>query len=160
MNNQYQSRFEVPYNGHVGLHLRGSPKIKLDAFALLYRRTKIHQHHSSPSVDIHHPAWPEGVQGLFLRLKAFDHHHSDGTTPMCYFRTVWSACAIVSGNSFDGYISLSRVPSADDKIIEPAGPDDLLKVGKYYFHVLLLSDEVEQANNESEAYHYPIYRDF
>lgn len=76
------------------------------------------------SIRIHHPAYLPGAT-LLLRFRG--HDSSSGAID---FNLVHTACAVVAGNRFDGYLSRQDVLDA-----QPLEHVSALEPGNYYFHV-------------------------
>lgn len=81
---------------------------------------------SPPSIEFLHPGYPDTFkQNLLLTLNATD--HAEGGF---HHRTAWLACAIIAGNAWTGYLSLTR-----ERIRIVADDDELLTGSSYYFHI-------------------------
>lgn len=102
------------------------------------------------TISIAHPTWPEN-HDVYLTLNALDDWENGGS----HFNTVWLACALVTGNSFNGHLSGPRDPMGESLNI---GADDLLKEGKYWFHVP--DPRLNPSTPALFPYLYPIFRDF
>lgn len=84
-------------------------------------------HERNPTITFKHPGYADFAhQNVFLVLNAFDRNDRLAL----HYGTAHTACAIVSGNSWNGYFTLTR---EGERVA--LGTNDLLSEKSYYFHV-------------------------
>jgi len=100
-----------------------------------------------PSIEFLHPGYPDTFkQNLLLTLNATD--HAEGGL---HHRTAWLACAIIAGNAWTGYLSLTRERT---RIV--VDDDELLTGSSYYFHIP--RPEGDKHNNDTPYAIYPSFQ--
>ena len=83
----------------------------------------------SHQIRFRHPGYPDS-NNILLRLPAFDHPEGG-----FHYDTAITACGILAGNRWDGWLTESR---EGPPIV--LGPDGILLGSNYYFHLPLPSD--------------------
>ena len=96
-------------------------------------------------IEFKHPGHDN--RNTFLTLMAFDRKFGGGL----HYGTAHTACAIVAGKAWNGYLTRDRV--GKDRIM--LGNDDILHEKSYYFHVPRPSSSTQE-----EPYIYPLFYSF
>ena len=108
------------------------------------------------AVHFRHPGYPDAHgQNVLLSFPAFD--GSNGTTGHLHYGTAMLALGIISGNRWDGFLTVER----DGRRIK-LEEDDLLPHGQYFYYLPEFDNRtcLRQPNQEVELTPYPICPSF
>lgn len=103
-------------------------------------------------VHFRHPGYPDAYdQNVLLSFPAFD--GPNGTTGHLHYGTAMLALGIISGNRWDGFLTVER----DGRRIK-LEKDDLLPHGRYFYYLPEFDNRtcLRQPNQDVEAMPYPI----
>ncbi|KAL8918535.1 MAG: hypothetical protein Q9208_007291, partial [Pyrenodesmia sp. 3 TL-2023] len=80
------------------------------------------------TIELRHPGLPDGDSNVLFHFPAYDHINGG-----VHYSVAFTACAIVAGNKWEGYLSeTAGGPPAAEGLSE--GIDTVLACATYYFH--------------------------